>query len=39
MAADALDLSVFADKTFDIVLNLGPMYHLFNQKDKQRAMD
>ena len=39
MAADALDLSVFADKTFDIVLNLGPMYHLFNQKDKQRAVD
>ncbi len=38
MVADALDLSKFADKTFDMVLNLGPMYHLFNKKDKQRAV-
>lgn len=38
MVADALDLSMFEDKTFDIVLNLGPMYHLFNMKDKQRAV-
>lgn len=38
MAADALDLSMFEDKTFDMVLNFGPMYHLFNKKDKQRAV-
>lgn len=38
MVADALDLSMFEDKTFDLVLNLGPMYHLFHKKDKQRAV-
>ncbi len=38
MVADALDLSMFEDKTFDMVLNLGPMYHLFNKKDKQKAI-
>ena len=39
MVADALDLSVFEDKSFDLVLNLGPMYHLFNKKDKKRAVE
>ena len=34
MVGDALDLSMFEDKTFDMVLNLGPMYHLFNKKIK-----
>ena len=38
MEADALDLSMFKDNSFDIVLNLGPMYHLFHQKDKQKAV-
>ncbi len=38
MVADALDLSMFKDKTFDMVLNLGPMYHLFNEKDKKQAV-
>ena len=38
MVADALDLKMFEDNTFDIVLNFGPMYHLFNQKDKNRAV-
>lgn len=38
MVADALDLSMFEDKSFDMVLNLGPMYHLFNKKDKNRAI-
>jgi len=37
MQGDALNLK-FDDETFDIVLNLGPMYHLFNQKDKDRAI-
>lgn len=38
MVADALDLSMFKDNSFDMVLNLGPMYHLFHQKDKQQAV-
>lgn len=38
MVADALDLSMFADESFDMVLNLGPMYHLFNKKDKNQAV-
>jgi ubiquinone/menaquinone biosynthesis C-methylase UbiE len=38
MVADALDLSMFEDKSFDMVLNFGPMYHLFNKKDKNKAI-
>lgn len=38
MQGDALDLSVFEDNTFDIVLNLGPMYHLYNSEDKNQAI-
>lgn len=38
MVADGLDLSMFKDNSFDIVLNFGPMYHLFNQKDKNQAI-
>ena len=38
MIGDALDLSMLEDKTFDMVLNLGPMYHLFNKKDKNKAI-
>jgi ubiquinone/menaquinone biosynthesis C-methylase UbiE len=38
MVADALDLSQFEDNSFDMVLNFGPMYHLFNQKDKKQAI-
>ena len=29
---DAVDLSRFADNTFDITLVLGPLYHLFDKK-------
>lgn len=39
MVGDALDLSAFDDGTFDMVLNLGPMYHLFNNRDKKRAIN
>ena len=39
MVADALDLYMFEDKTFDMVLNFGPMYHLFNRKDKNQAIN
>lgn len=38
MVGDALDLSMFKDNSFDMVLNLGPMYHLFNKKDKNQAI-
>lgn len=35
---DALDLSKFADNSFDMVLSFGPMYHFFNEKDKMQAI-
>ena len=38
MVADALDLSMFKDNSFEMVLNLGPMYHMFHQKDKERVV-
>lgn len=34
----ACDMSAFESETFDIVLLLGPMYHLFNDEDKHKAM-
>jgi SAM-dependent methyltransferase len=36
---NALDLSRFADNTFDMTLLLGPMYHLFTQEDQTRALE
>ena len=38
LQGDALDLSRFNDNTFDVVLNLGPMYHLYTTKDKNQAI-
>ena len=35
---NALDLSMFEDGTFDIVLVLGPMYHLFTDEDKLQCL-
>jgi len=35
---NACDLSFLKDNTFDIVLLLGPMYHLFNTEDKHKAL-
>lgn len=35
---DALDLSRFDSGTYDIVLLLGPMYHLFTPEDEVQAM-
>ena len=35
---DAVDLSRFADNTFDITLVLGPLYHLFDKKDIDSAI-
>ena len=39
LQGDVLDLSRFAENEFDIVLNLGPMYHLYNAKDKNKAIE
>lgn len=35
---NAIDLSCYADETFDITLVLGPLYHLFNDEDKKKAI-
>lgn len=35
---NAVDLSFFADDTYDVTLLLGPMYHLFTEEDKLRAL-
>lgn len=35
---NALDLSRFADYTFDMTLVLGPMYHLYTKQDKLTAL-
>ena len=38
LQGSALDLSCFADDTFDGVLVLGPLYHLFTEEDKLLAL-
>jgi len=35
---DARDLSVFPDGGFDVVLSLGPFYHLVDDADRRRAL-
>ena len=35
---NALKLKRFEDETFDITLLFGPMYHLFGQEDKVKAL-
>lgn len=35
---NALDLSAFPDKEYDITLLLGPLYHLYSREDKRRAI-
>ena len=36
---DALDLSRFADNTFDATLLFGPLYHLYEKEDVQKSID
>lgn len=36
---DALDLSRFADGEFDLALVFGPMYHLYDKRDVNKALD
>ena len=35
---NATDLSAFSDDTYDVTLLLGPMYHLFEESDKLKAL-
>ena len=35
---NAMDLSDFPDNEYDITLLLGPLYHLYNKKDKKKAL-
>ncbi len=35
---NAVDLDSFEDNTYDIVLLLGPMYHLYEESDKLKAL-
>lgn len=35
---NAVNLAEFSDDTYDITLLLGPMYHLFTEKEKRRAL-
>ena len=36
---DATDLGRFGDNTFDMTLSFGPMYHLYEAEDINRAID
>ena len=35
---NCIDLSIYADNTFDIALVLGPLYHLYDENDIQKAI-
>lgn len=39
LRGDALDLSRFSDGTFDLTLVFGPMYHLYGEAERYRAID
>ncbi len=38
MQGNAMDLSAFEDERFDITLLLGPLYHLYTDEDKRKAL-
>lgn len=35
---DATDMSMFPDESFDVVLNMGPFYHLVNKDDRENCL-
>ena len=35
---DAVELGMYTDDLFDVTLSLGPMYHIFNEKDIKNAI-
>ena len=38
LQGNALDLSAFANNTFDLTMLLGPLYHLYTKEDKIKAL-
>lgn len=34
---DATDMSVFEDETFDVVINMGPFYHLITEEQREKC--
>lgn len=36
---DALDLNMYDDNTFDVTLLFGPLYHLFTEEEKNKAIE
>ncbi len=35
---DATDMGIFADESFDVVLNMGPFYHLVESADRKKCL-
>jgi ubiquinone/menaquinone biosynthesis C-methylase UbiE len=35
---DATNMGIFPDESFDVVLNMGPFYHLTNPEDREKCM-
>lgn len=35
---DATDMSIFENESFDVVLNMGPFYHLVDVSDREKCM-
>lgn len=35
---DATNMSVFEDETFDVVLNMGPFYHLITKEQREKCL-
>ena len=35
---DAVELGMYTDDLFDMTLSLGPMFHIFNEKDMKKAI-
>lgn len=36
---DATDMSCFADESFDVVLNMGPFYHILDENARQKCFE
>ena len=35
---DACDMSIYGDESFDVVLNMGPFYHLIDEEKRMQCM-
>lgn len=35
---DATDMYIFGDETFDVVLNMGPFYHLITEEKREKCL-